>query len=279
MSRGKLVINENSNSRKLPSFKKPPLTEVVCSFRFKYLERLFAPFLGTYWEQIKGVYSAMEEKPPIASIATDGAEFGLQDDLELVLNPRIWFINPENNALIQVQRNRFIHNWRKKDEQAQYPRYRNVSAEFFARFEEFERFLKNFDIGSLDPLEYELTYVNHIPLGDCWDSLDDLSGVLKSFKAKSWKTEKLNELRGFSWTSNYELPDANGLLISKVQSAVRNSDKKKFLQFSIIARGIDKNRSVAQMKPWFDLAHEWIVDGFSDLTSDAIQDNVWVREK
>lgn len=279
MYEGNRSIKEKSGSHKLPSFSNPPLTEVVCSFRFKYLDRLFAPFLGSYWDRIKDEYSILEEKPPIASISSEGMDVGSPEDLEFVLNPRFWFTNPENYSLIQVQKNRFIHNWRKKDEEAQYPRYKTVSKEFFNRFEEFENFLSEFKIGKIEPLEYELTYVNHIPSGDCWNSLDDLSGVLKSFKGKTWQTNKLKELRGFNWTSNYELPDANGLLISKVQSAIRNSDRKEFLQFSLIARGIDKNRSIDQMKPWFDMAHEWIVEGFSDLTSDAIQKEVWVKEK
>ena len=28
---------------------------------------------------------------------------------------------------------------------------------------------------------------------------------------------------------------------------------------------------------WFDLAHEWIVRGFADLTTEKIQQNIWRR--
>jgi len=33
------------------------------------------------------------------------------------------------------------------------------------------------------------------------------------------------------------------------------------------------------MRNWFDLAHEWIVRGFTDLTEKEMQETIWKRER
>ena len=43
------------------------------------------------------------------------------------------------------------------------------------------------------------------------------------------------------------------------------------------ARGQTVDKGKKQMWNWFDLAHEWIVRGFADLTTEKIQQNIWRR--
>ena len=44
--------------------------------------------------------------------------------------PRFWFVNESGNELVQVQRDRFIRNWRKTEGQPGYPSYDNLREAF-----------------------------------------------------------------------------------------------------------------------------------------------------
>lgn len=101
---------------RLPDYERPPVIEVVCSITFQPLDRFLAPHFGLYWEKVKQRYSECAERGPLAPVI-EGAAGRKPLEVELLdvpPIPRIWFVNQESNELIQVQRDRFLHNWRKK---------------------------------------------------------------------------------------------------------------------------------------------------------------------
>ena len=55
--------------------------------------------------------------------------------------PRCWFLNDTETRLIQLQADRFIHNWRKVTGKEEYPRYEAIRDEFIDRWDEFCMFL------------------------------------------------------------------------------------------------------------------------------------------
>ncbi len=76
---------------------------------------------------------------------------------------------------------------------------------------------------------------------------------------------------------SFNLPDKLGRLYATIQTgSVRGSEKKPVIVFDLTVRGMT-NQSLPNMKDWFDLAHEWIVKGFTDLTSAKAQNEVWRR--
>ena len=112
-----------------PEYDAPPVIEVVLSFQFEPLAELKAAQFGLLWAQFRKEFPRIEEHPPIAPV-TENFElsarerFGLQIEMsEIPLLPRTWFLNETGTELIQVQRDRFIHNWRKTDKGQAYPRY------------------------------------------------------------------------------------------------------------------------------------------------------------
>jgi hypothetical protein len=44
------------------------------------------------------------------------------------------------------------------------------------------------------------------------------------------------------------------------------------------ANGFDGSADKKNFRKWFDTAHEWIVKGFTDITTPEIQ-QIWEREK
>ena len=75
------------------------------------------------------------------------------------------------------------------------------------------------------------------------------------------------------------MPDETGRLHATIRSAVRRDDNLPIILFELTARGMTKDRSKEAMWAWFDLAHEWIVRGFADLTGENMHKNVWKRTR
>ena len=162
-------------------------------------------------EKFKTDYPSCQEVAPLAPVIEQFEEerkIGL-DFQEVPPLPRIWFIHKSDNGIIQVQRDRFLHNWRKVQPEDEYPRYPKVIEMFKSMLSQFESFLHENKFEKLVPLQYEMTYINHIWEGEGWSNL---------------------------------------LEIGK-----------------------------EGMEAWFDLAREWIVCGFADLTGDEIQKTIWGR--
>lgn len=273
-------VTREPRNTPLPDYDKPPVIEVVCGITFKPMEKLLAPHLGLYWERIKDRYSECAERTPLAPVieAQQGRQPVEIEIIDVPPMPRLWFVNKESNELIQIQRDRFLHNWRKKNNEAKYPKYDAVMKEFTTQVKIFCDFVSELDLGSIEPLQYELTYVNHIPHGDCWESPSDLSKLFVAFNKASTKGEFLREVEGVDWTTTFCLPNESGRLYAQLRTAIKTEDKSKLLQFNLTARGISSDTSLDGMQSWFDLAHDNIVRSFSDLTTDDAQKIVWKRK-
>lgn len=257
-------------TEKLPKYQQPPVNEVVCHVAFSELKKLTAPHLGEYWQLIKKDYPVVEEQSPIIS-PIENEEPSPWPSL-----PRTWFVNPKNHALIQIQKDRFIHNWRKKDDEDTYPSFKNVFIEFTQRLEQFNNFIEKQELGKIKPVQFELTYVNHIPKDDrIWSSLDDLSKLFIAFSGSTGSKKFLNKMKGMSFVTNYSLPNEEGIFATKLDSAIHNESKKEILRLTMLAKGITKERSLSDLPRWFNMAHEWIVLGFEDITTINAQTDVW----
>lgn len=58
-------------------------------------------------------------------------------------------------------------------------------------------------------------------------------------------------------------------------SAKLKSTGEKIARLDLIARGIPDDPET-QRREWFDLGHEWITHGFTDITSDNLH-KIWGR--
>jgi uncharacterized protein (TIGR04255 family) len=154
-----------SENKQLPSYKKPPINEVVCGIRFKTPGKFRIPHIGLLWNKFSANYPVIQHVPPIAS---SKGELILDKQVNVPL-PRVWFINNEDDQLIQFQLDRFYFNWRRRERN--YPRYSSVIKNFRMVFETIKEFFLEIDIGELKPVEYELTYINHIPKSEGWQPL------------------------------------------------------------------------------------------------------------
>lgn len=263
----------------LPDYEKPPVVEVVYGVLFKPLESLLAPHLGLLWTRLGPEYAKCEEVPPIPQVIE---RFEEADEPEIQVTnvaplARAWFIHSDDTAVIQVQRDRFLCNWRKIRAENPYPRYETLVGCFKERLGQFESFLEETALGRVEPLQYELTYINHIPHGEGWDTLGDLGKVLNDFCWREDATRFLPAPDSINLRTSFVLPNRDGRLHVSVRNATRKKDRVATVLVELTARGIPTERSREAMWSWFDLAREWIVRGFADLTAADLQTKAWGR--
>ncbi len=256
----------------LPSYRNPPVDEVVCGFRFERFRGLKLPHIGLLWEKFRNDFPVTEHAVPIA---TDNSL--PVDEATGIPLPRVWFISKADNELIQFQSDRLYYNWRHRGDE--YPRYPSIIKKFETVKSQLEVFAKELELGAIKPLECELTYINHIPAGAGWETIADLPKIIGDF---AWQKEKhrfLPNPTSVAWQARFELPEHKGSLSVKLSQATRKIDGVPSLILELTARGFGEEKTDKAMRNWFDLAHEWIVRGFTELTEKEIQESIWKREK
>lgn len=268
----------NKPGKLLPDYEKPPVIEVVSGIMFEPLKSLAAPYLGILWQKFKSKYPRCKEVAPLLPVierfdeaaSVEGFPFG-----EGLPMPRTWFETADGNGLIQVQRDRFLHNWKKERAEDQYPHYDYVISNFRECLAIFEEFLQENQLGVIAPLQYELTYINHILQGEGWTSLGDLRKVFPDFAWRVSNQRFLPAPEAINWQTSFVLPEKSGRVHASIRLGKRRSDQRATFLFELTARGIAADRSRSAMWSWFDLAHEWIVRGFTDLTGEDLHKTVW----
>ncbi len=256
----------------LPSYQNPPVNEVVCGMRFDPTDNLRITHFGLLWDKFRADYPIIQHAPPISSAK---GKILIDQRIGIPL-PRVWFINKSDDQLIQFQIDRFYFNWRRK--KSDYPRYDHVIKQFENIRNTIVTFFSEFELGELKPVECELTYINHIPKGQGWNTIDDLPRIFSDFLWKKNKKSFLPNPQKVAWETGFTLPEQKGYLIVNLKQATRTEDKIPLLVLELKTRGIGESKSKEAIREWFDLAHEWIVRGFADLTTPKIQ-KIWEREE
>lgn len=264
-------------TQSLPDYDNPPVVETVCGVLFRELRSMHAVHLGSLWKRISDEYPQSREVPPLAPAIerfqdTPKPQLQLSDVPPF---PRTWLLTKDEDRLIQIQRDRFLHNWKKVRPEDQYPRYKDVIDRFKERFAEFCSFVKAEDLGDIEPLQYEMTYVNHIPKGEGWNSLADVGDIFPDFTQHSNAERFLPTPDQVNWRTSFQLPEKQGRLHVVIRNVQRTEDSHPIILFELTARGMPNDTSLDAMWEWFDLAHIWIVNGFTDLTDSDVRRTIW----
>ena len=271
-----------TSSKILPDYDKPPVIEVVSGIMFQPIKALAGPYLGVLWEKFKPDYQQFREVAPLIPVierfdeAPPGEAVSLGDAFSF---SRTWFETSDGNRLIQVQRDRFLHNWKKAKDTDEYPHYDYVIGNFRKCLEKFEQFLEENKLETIQPIQYELTYINHIPQGDGWTTLNDLGNVFPDFSWRPASERFLPDPEAINWQTTFLMPERSGRLHESIRLGKRRTDGRPILLLELTARGIGNDKSRPAAWSWFDMAHEWIVRGFTDITGEGLHKTVWRRKR
>lgn len=268
----------------LPDFKEPPLSEVVLSLQFDTLEDLKTPLIGVLWERFRKRLPEIEEHPPLPQVV-ERFDAPVASKIDVVVEeklpaPRVWFLTPGKTELIQVQQDRFIHNWRKVSGQEPYPRYETIREKFAEEVAEFMAFLRDEKVGPIKINQCEVTYVNHIEPSGVWQRHGEVSAILRHWTDLP-AGGFLPQPEDLGLRARYVIPDESGKPIGRLhvvfQPAWKTADNLPIFTMNLTARGKPLGDDLNGAFAFFDLGRRWIVKGFGDLTTKIMQEKIWGR--
>ncbi len=245
------------------NFENPPIIELVIGVQFEN-SILNNNLIFEYYQKTKDKYPKIQENTILPSIV-EKIEEPTEYNYIPGFNARRFFINEIGDRLIQIQPNKLLFNWRKTNDEKEYPNFDRIYHDFIEIYEDLVKF------GDLEPEinQLELTYFDHISLEEfSLDSyyLDDIF--------KFWNLSE--QLKHIDCKLVITKPKINGNLNFKVDSAVTKKDNKKVITTESTCRG--KKNEEQSMKDWFNDSHEILLNFFLDITTDNAK-NIWGMKK
>jgi uncharacterized protein (TIGR04255 family) len=251
-------------------FRFPPINELVIGVYFNApLLGLRAEHIGVFWHRIRERFPKVSQRGPIVPQG-EAVQAALATAPEEVYPlPRFWLSSADETMLVQLQRNAFLLNWRKRDQV--YPRYEAVKQEFdrvYAIFAEFvrETVRQEFEIEAA-----ELTYINLA--GEYWSGVTGIADVIPTFRTIDIGIEGA-ELTSTTQSTVWKVAK-DLMLTAKVQTGTLTADKRPALVFELNAKGRLGAATKAEAEEWFRRAHETTGKAFRGMTSPDIQARVW----
>lgn len=243
------------------TYANPPLAEVVCGVHFQPLRALLSPHYGLLWETFREHgFEKLQEAAPLPPLPRQ-LEAG---EVPVLPQPRIWYVTEQGERLVQIQRDRLLYNWRKTPEVSDYPGFDVVFGEFVAHLKRFQAFLRAFELGDLRPLEFELSYVNHLLPTDVWSEHDELGRV---FTDHDWHGPMPLELH---WRTTVALRHSPGVQMVTIRAGRRNDDNSPIFLCELSAKGIHDGADLfASVEEWFTGAHTDVKAEFERMLTDA----------
>jgi uncharacterized protein (TIGR04255 family) len=272
----------------LPDFVAPPVSEVVLGVQFNSLDRLLAPHLGIIWEEFKEQYPETEQHPPLDPVFETFAEKGSRmpvpsahfELLATIPTPRVFFINSARTELIQVQRDRFHHNWRKVGEGDAYPRFERMLESFEIEYRKLQEVFKRERIGSIEPNQSEVTYINQILLPEGQSPFEAFERLFGSF-TKALILDDVGPPEDTRFLLRYIMRDEDGAPIGRLIITAEPAwklDGSNIVQFALAARGKPHSADLAGVKSFLQSGRRHIVRAFRELTSDEMH-KLWERKQ
>lgn len=268
-----------TGDRDLPEFERPPVAEVVLGIQFDPLVGMSAAHMGSVWARFRGRFPRTEDHPQLAAVFErfgapgELASFPLNLDIALrPAPPRCWFVSSAGDELVQLQQDRFVHNWRAVDGQTTYPRYSALRKSFEEEVRLLGQCLKDESIGELVPNQCEVSYINHIVAGERWKEHREVHAVFPMLAPVAlsgpWSTPEEVRL-DMSYLMKVEDEPKGRLRVSIAPGFMREGSKPMFAM-TLTARGEPLGDGISGALAFLDLGHEWIVRGFDALTSEAM---------
>jgi len=279
-----MVRSAESPREALPNYAHPPIAELVLGVQFEPLKDLLSPHIGLFWAEVRERFPNVQQQPAlepeierfgVKQIQGAGGAFRVLDAPE---TPRCWFLDKTGSELIQLQQDRFIHNWRKRASSDPYPRYESIRGAFASECDRFVSFVEKQSLGPFKPNQCEVTYINHILPERMWESFGDTDRVFKVWAATN--DARLPSPEDVRFSVRYVLSEGDsprGRLHVSVQPAYMRTDESAVMALNLTARGAPEGDGLDGVLRFLDRGHRAIVLAFDALTTDAMH-RVWGKQ-
>lgn len=262
----------------LPDFETPPVIEVVLGIQFDPIAGFASAHSGLVWQRFRDQFPRVEDKAPLDPVREEfgGTPPGIApfrlEFLDRPPSPRVWFLNTQGTELVQLQRDRIVHNWRKVVPGDTYPRYEKIKVAFRADTEMLQEVLAENALDPIRPNQWEITYVNHIalPLHEGATTFGQLEGVIAPWSGQH-SDGFLGPPEDIRLSVRQVIRDGAerpvGRLHVGLQPGLRPADKSQVLILTLTARGQPTEATLDAAFDGLDIGREEIVRGFTSITT------------
>lgn len=227
-----------------------PINGIVCGIQFDPIKQLQSAHFGVLWQKFRHDFPETEDQIIVGPVSEE--DIGSPDPPL----PRVRFIYANENEFIQVERDRFLHNWRKRRPEDESLGSEKVVENFEKHLSRFQEFLLEENLGNFVAREYELRYIDLIPKGQRWENPGGLENVLPSWLSNPEQSRLLENVIGID-RPPIDLPDALGQLRTSIHSVQRNSDDQEVFFIDLNALS---NQPYQPMRTWFEDAHNAVTN-------------------
>lgn len=275
------------------TYSSPPLVEVAMAVQFEPPPGLNQAHLGAFWSTRSDKMPKVRVVGPISSTNEDFESSGRQWlppmlQIELTDSPdaRIQMTSDDEQWMCQVQLDRFVINWRKRN--AEYPRFHKTLDCFRDYWTSWLEFTRRHSITIKHLKAWELTYVNRIPTGSLWTSTDEWPKIFPGLWGAAFASPSGVNLRGFHGQWVWGVPDNSArLFVEPKPSRSNDTPPKDLLILSLTAKGpiMVSDGGIANtvhdpefqcIEAGMDKGHKLIVSMFDSITSEPAK-IIWGR--
>lgn len=271
-------------SSTLPEYDNPPVVEVIFAVSLRSLPFSVVDLSRFGLEYLGDKFPVRQEQPTMhmPRESFDDAVQALAPSLTLLegIPPvRLLFQSDDRTRLVQLQRDWLACNWQRVSNDDPYPRFESIRQFFLDTWDKFSEFQGNSNEAEIVVNQCELTYINHITPGNLWERHGQTSDVIRlAGIAGEILPEPEDTQLAFRYRIRHENRDI-GRLHVQVLPAFRREDLSPLIQLNMIARGTPIGQGREGMVSFFQLAHEWIVNGFAATTTESAQRDLWRRTR
>lgn len=269
----------------LPDYRQPPIDEVVLGLQFAPIVGFSELHTGLFWQTIREEYPHTQSQPrlegPVEDLTappfTPPPPFMIP--LGGAIQGRTWLISADDVYLLQIQDTRFIHNWRRREDE--YPHLDVLRDRFWSSYHRFLALLDREKFSRPELQQLELVYINWIPGSGTptYFKPAEASALSAPFVGPAPDDQ--------SFGARYTVRDDDGVPVARLyaecQPAMRMNPKVNEgsvgTQFTLTFKApVAGDVSEDVVNGLLSRGRETIVRSFTDLTTDAAHDE-WGRYK
>ena len=255
----------------LPDYEKPPLHEVVLGVQFSPPRLYQHIYALEIWELFRRDFPKVKQQLPLQpSFETFGRPQRERHIEPRIIpefpHPRYWFLSEDEDEIIQFQKDRLLHNWRKiGSKEKPYPHFENILPKFEKELLALETYLDKWSDKKMNITQCELSYINHILL------TEDENGA----SIDKWirlVNPADTELEDFSFRFRKQLNNDTGQpfgrLIGECNTGINPKDET-LLRLDLTVRGAPKEPTVPASLDFLRNGREIIVNCFDNITTES----------
>ena len=255
----------------LPEYDNPPVDEVILGIQFQRLDGFSLAHVGEYWSEVKDRYPRTEDQPPLITNPVVSVPF-LPFPVQVPPNGlfRVWLLSTDDTSLLQIQNDRFLRNWRRRDE-AVYPRFETLFRDFVIDYDQFEGLY-----GPCQIEQVEVSYINWLPNQSASEFFRPASGLTFTSAEIGAGPE------AFQWASRYQCSTTSSGVVGSLSVQCNTARRQtpfppsEGTMFNLTFTAPCRARE--EVEGLLGLGRDIIVRSFTDLTSDEAH-LTWGRTK